>query len=287
LIANPSIRQAVLGFPEFSMDETTTDKDWEYFGKTDPYWAVLTEERFRQANLDAAALTEFFASGERYVAWVLGKVRAHLDSNFKPARALDFGCGVGRLALSLASECEFVVGADVSESMLGQARLHAAQREISNLSLVRADDKLSGIGGSFDLINSYIVFQHIPSERGQRLFQALVDRLNIGGVGAIHFTYSKSAFDTDPANGWSAFRAETGGQAARKPRRRWSTFPWRRVEAAVQPPSMQMNPYMLNPIFHVLQLAGIRRVYLELTDHGGEYGVILFFQKQSDQSYSA
>lgn len=30
----------------------TTDHDWESFAKEDPYWAVLTQERFRNQNLN-------------------------------------------------------------------------------------------------------------------------------------------------------------------------------------------------------------------------------------------
>jgi hypothetical protein len=41
------------------------------FGKDDPYFGVLTAEKFRKKNLDRAALSEFFASGEDHVAHIL------------------------------------------------------------------------------------------------------------------------------------------------------------------------------------------------------------------------
>ena len=40
------------------------DESWRKFGKTDPYFGVLTADRFRKENLDEAALRDFFASGE-------------------------------------------------------------------------------------------------------------------------------------------------------------------------------------------------------------------------------
>lgn len=44
-------------------------------------------------------------------------------------------------------------------------------------------------------------------------------------------------------------------------------------------PEMQMNPYNLNEIFFIIQTAGASNIYIEFTDHGGELGVCLCFQK--------
>ena len=44
-------------------------------------------------------------------------------------------------------------------------------------------------------------------------------------------------------------------------------------------PAMQMNPYNLSELGFLLQSAGIRRFHADFTDHGGELGVFLFFQK--------
>ncbi len=47
---------------------------------------------------------------------------------------------------------------------------------------------------------------------------------------------------------------------------------------------MQMNPYNLREILFCLQRFGVQRFYAEFTDHGGELGVFLFFQKPIDCS---
>ena len=44
-------------------------------------------------------------------------------------------------------------------------------------------------------------------------------------------------------------------------------------------PEMQMNAYHMNEVLFLIQRAGVRRFHAELTDHGGELGVIIFFQK--------
>src|SRR6201992_2187906 len=48
---------------------------WSQFGSTDPYWSVLTDERFRSKNMtDEASIEAFYATGQgellRLEAWL-------------------------------------------------------------------------------------------------------------------------------------------------------------------------------------------------------------------------
>ncbi len=104
------------------MATNNTDHDWESFGKNDPYWAVLTQDRFRKKVLDETARRDFFLSGEKYIDWVFWMIHKHVDSEFNPGKGLDFGCGVGRLLLPIARRCQSAIGTDVSESMLLEAK---------------------------------------------------------------------------------------------------------------------------------------------------------------------
>ena len=103
--------------------EEGTDADWEQFARDEPYWSVLSDDRFKQMNLekDSEALDEFFDSGEQHVQHWFSQVERVLGiRDFAPRKGLDFGCGVGWLTLPLAQRCESVLGLDVSETMLGQ-----------------------------------------------------------------------------------------------------------------------------------------------------------------------
>ncbi len=48
-----------------------TDEDWERWGRTDPYFGVLTDERFRAGNLDTTTKAAFYDSGARDIEAVL------------------------------------------------------------------------------------------------------------------------------------------------------------------------------------------------------------------------
>lgn len=45
------------------MLKNRTDRDWERIGKSNPYYGVVTEEKYRSANLTESLKEDFFRSG--------------------------------------------------------------------------------------------------------------------------------------------------------------------------------------------------------------------------------
>lgn len=162
------------------MSGSQTDQDWEYFGKTDPYWAVVTNKSFHKENLDNQTREFFFRTGEEYISHIFDVIHSCIVPDFQPQRALDFGSGVGRLVVPLAIRSNQVVGVDVSDSMLKEAQQVVRERGLTNVQFVKGDDALSAVTGSFDLLNSYIVLQHIPTERGIKILRRLVTLVREG-----------------------------------------------------------------------------------------------------------
>jgi ubiquinone/menaquinone biosynthesis C-methylase UbiE len=77
--------------------------------------------------------------------------------------ALDFGCGVGRMARSLASHFESYTGVDISEPMIAQAREWNFDCTQCRFILNTTGDLRVFDNASFDLIHSRFVLQHLPS----------------------------------------------------------------------------------------------------------------------------
>jgi SAM-dependent methyltransferase len=221
------------------------------------------------------------------VRHVLHTCRRQFDRNFKPQRALDFGCGVGRLLVGFAEQVTTVVGVDVSEAMLAEARLNCDRHGHAQVELLLSDDQLSRVEGQFDLIHSVIVFQHIEPVRGRQIAGRLIDLLAPGGIAALHFTYAKAWF------------ADSCGQAPAAPPasppaplsapRRWLSP----LRAALRPrpayngsdttadadPVMEMHSYPMNELMYLIQACGARTTHLEFTDHGGELGTVMYFRR--------
>ncbi|MEI8572419.1 class I SAM-dependent methyltransferase [Methylomonas sp. LW13] len=170
-----------------------TDKDWEQWGAADPYFGVLSSDEFRKDRLDARAKDEFFASGRRHIERVFQLISENFGHAFFPNTALDFGCGVGRLVLTLAERTERTVGIDISPSMIAEALDNTKYAGITNVSFVLSDDALTNVVGEFSFVHSCIVLQHIPWARGRLILQQLADRVEPGGYLAVHFLTSSSA----------------------------------------------------------------------------------------------
>lgn len=150
---------------------------------------MVGSARYSRAQLGTERRREFFESGESDVEHVFRIIGDHIDPHFRPRRALDFGCGVGRLLPALARRCNDVVGVDIADSMLAEAARNC--ESVAGVKLVKGDDLLSRVEGSFDLIHSYLVFQHIPAARGTAIVARLAQRLEPGGIAALEFLFAR------------------------------------------------------------------------------------------------
>jgi 2-polyprenyl-3-methyl-5-hydroxy-6-metoxy-1,4-benzoquinol methylase len=153
----------------------------------DPYFAVVTDPRYHKEQLDSTRRGQFFATGRRQLDRLLGEIEQCTGAPPATTRALDFGCGVGRLTLPLAERCDHVYGVDVSTSMLQEAARNATEQNVNNVAWVETR-QLAELSGQYDLVVSTIVFQHIPVREGERLFATLIQGLRPGGCGAISVT---------------------------------------------------------------------------------------------------
>jgi 2-polyprenyl-3-methyl-5-hydroxy-6-metoxy-1,4-benzoquinol methylase len=143
------------------------------------------------AELEGEQRERFFAQGYRQVANLAGEIEAHTGCTLDSRRALDFGCGRGRMAIPLGERCEHVYGVDVGREALRQADSNAKRLNVSNVEWLEAN-RLDELSGRYDLVVSFWVFQHIPSREGERLFAKILHGLRPGGVGAVHFTLRPS-----------------------------------------------------------------------------------------------
>ena len=251
----------------------STDTDWDKWGETDPYFGVLSSDEYRAGNLSEEHRAKFFDSGSDYIDRMLATVREHLDSDFEPVSALDFGCGVGRLVIPLANVATTVVGVDVSDHMLAESASNCVQRKVENVSFVKSDDDLTQLQGSFDLIHSCLVLQHIPTKRGMKLIEALLCHLQPGGVVAIQFYYRCDA----PKWIRALVKLRYKLPIANMVRNILRGQPWRE-------PAMQLHTYSLEEITSKLKAVGANSIYLHPFAYGEFQSVALYAQKAKESN---
>jgi 2-polyprenyl-3-methyl-5-hydroxy-6-metoxy-1,4-benzoquinol methylase len=155
-----------------------TRKNWDRFGKTDPFYAILSEKDKSGGRWNKA---EFFKTGEKEISDALGYI-ASKNLPLRHARALDFGCAVGRLTQALAPHFEEVIGVDIAASMIKLARKHNRYRTKCKYFLNKEDDLKLFPDNHFDFIYSNIVLQHMEPQYAGKYIREFVRVLTPEGV---------------------------------------------------------------------------------------------------------
>jgi len=135
-------------------------KNWETLGKTRPLCAILNDAAKQKSGWK---LEEFFATGVQEIEGVLNDA-ARLGLELRRGRALDFGCGVGRLTQALARHFDEVHGVDIASSMIERAREHNRHGARCQFHSNAKPDLSLFPDEFFDFIYSNITLQHIAPE---------------------------------------------------------------------------------------------------------------------------
>jgi trans-aconitate methyltransferase len=235
-----------------------TDADWIAIAGTQPYFGVLANEQYLADRITPASIDEFYESGRPDIEHVVARLQ-QMSGDFRPATAIDFGCGVGRLTFAMAKYCDRVIGIDVAEGMLSVGREQARRRGIDNSEFL---DSLPD--GPIEWVNSLIVFQHIPPVRGYEILAELLDRLVPGGFLSVHLTFfhdERHAAEINRDIADYRYDGETVDVLSTRP---------------PSPGEMSMYDYDLNRVMRHVFLAGFTPLTIDHIDHGGCHGAWIF-----------
>ena len=147
-------------------------RDWEEMAAIDPLWAIISVPEKRFGNWE---INEFLRTGQEEISRLMQSA-AELALPQQRRRAIDFGCGVGRLTRALRDYFPECCGVDISTGMLQKAReLTPVFRE--------ANDLRSFPVQHADFIYSSLVLQHQPDEKHvTALIEDMVRVLAPGGL---------------------------------------------------------------------------------------------------------
>lgn len=248
------------------MSRSSEARSWEAWGREDPYYGVLSVDRFRKGD----HREEFFQSGREYVDRTL----ARYERRFGPplaGPALDYGCGVGRLTLPLAERFGAATGVDIAPSMLAEARRNALAVGCGRAAFVEGDDP-DAAPGLFAFVNCYIVLQHVPRKAGFVLLAKLLDKVAPGGGCLIQVNVRRPG----------------------SPLRR-ALYALRFAIPALRPllnvlagrpaadPNVRMEEYPLDEVLRAFSRAGMSDVVVASEDHAGSLAVTLLACKADCQ----
>lgn len=153
-------------------------KNWNAFGKTDPLWAILTVSEKMGNKWE---IEEFFRTGVQEIDTVMGHVRS-LNYQVTHQRALDFGCGVGRLSQALANHFEEVAGIDIAPSMIELAQRYNRHGDKCKYYMNKENNLKIFNDNEFDFIYTNIVLQHMKPEYSTKYLEEFLRLLKKGGA---------------------------------------------------------------------------------------------------------
>jgi ubiquinone/menaquinone biosynthesis C-methylase UbiE len=153
-------------------------QNWDGLARTNPLWAILTTGS-RKGN--KWEIEEFWKTGSRQVKALM----EHLGSvgvKLQYPKALDFGCGVGRLTQPLAEYFDEVCGVDIAPSMIDLAKSYNQKGPRCNYYLNETDNLGIFPDASFDFVVSFITLQHMEPQYAEKYIKEFLRVLKLGGT---------------------------------------------------------------------------------------------------------
>lgn len=172
--------------------------DWNARAREDAHYYVA----FGRHNQDDE---EFFATAHEVVYGLEYELKRLGPGSRRARRALEIGCGPGRLLRPLSRHFGEIHGVDVSDEMVVRARANLHGIPHAHVHRSTAADLRQFADASFDFVYSYAVFQHIPDRSVVDSYLAEAHRvLKIGGL--LWFQVNGLPDQQLPADTWSGVR---------------------------------------------------------------------------------
>jgi SAM-dependent methyltransferase len=192
------------------MELSDWQRNWDRLGKDDPLWAVLTDPTKKGGRWDPS---EFFQTGVAEIEQVAARLTT-LGLPLPQGKALDFGCGVGRLSAALAAYCAEVHGVDISPSMVEHARRVNRCPDKCQFHLNSSSDLALFPMGSFDFVYSNIALMHIEPRFSKGYMAEFMRVLRPGGIAVFQLLSAKFPRNLVPQPLVDAYRKLKHGDAA-------------------------------------------------------------------------
>ena len=155
---------------------------WDDWAQVDPLWAIMTDPAKLHGQWD---LDEFFRTGQETIDAVM--VEAHkLGLPAESHRAIDFGCGIGRLTRAISTHFDHTCGLDVAPTMIAEAQRLNSEIPGCEFAVQDGDDLARFANGAVDFVCCLLVLQHIPSRPAiERYLREFMRILAPGGLAII------------------------------------------------------------------------------------------------------
>lgn len=166
-------------------------KIWTEYGNNDPFWSVITSEKFRLEKIESTK-DEFYSSGKNTCLQFIECLKRNDFIISKNMTCLELGCGTGRVTAHLATYFDKVLACDISKPHIKLAEENL--KDIKNIEYINVvtPNELLDIK-KVDVIFTVIVLQHNTPPLIHEYIKNLLSILKNGGVAYFQVpTYKKN-----------------------------------------------------------------------------------------------
>ncbi|MDQ8197452.1 class I SAM-dependent methyltransferase [Pelagicoccus enzymogenes] len=169
-------------------------KSWDCFAEERPYWAVLTTSDWTEKD-------PFYKSGQNDVDEILREAKS-CGIEISQGKAIDFGCGLGRLTYPLCGYFDEVLALDISARMIEQAKHHEKCPKNAVFQVLQTSDLKLVSSNSYDFILSLIVLQHMPKRFMKAYIQEFARVCKPGGTIVFQVPVHRDKIETPKDTLW-------------------------------------------------------------------------------------
>ena len=163
------------------------------------YWSVLSADEYRGV-LSEDQIKDFLATGNVDVRRI-SRICEEVNFKFEECTEfLDYGCGVGRLAVNLPGSIKKINCVDFSSPHLQEAELNFSRLGISGkhqMYKLEAISDLESLPDNQNIIHSFIVLQHNTPPVIEKTVLSLLRLLSTGGIAILHIPIAKASYEFD------------------------------------------------------------------------------------------
>lgn len=155
---------------------------WEAFSQANAEFYILTKKGVDYSKPEGQEL--FYSSGVQTTVTYLARVEKYLNCAEK---ALEIGCGIGRLTFPHAKVFKEIFAVDISTTMLAKLNRNANTNMVLNIKTF-TPNQCWDIPKNLDYVYSWLTFQHIQELSViENYIQRIGKALKKQGVAQLHF----------------------------------------------------------------------------------------------------
>lgn len=165
------------------------NKYWNKIANDEPYWGVLTNNMFKNVNIEQNK-NKYFLTGLDNKKFMFNYLDKLSWSLVKYNNILEIGCGTGRISVHTTPLCKKQYCVDISDKYIELCKYELELYGSNNFEMVNYSNFYKpDIFENVALIYTFITLQHNPPNEILKIVKKICELLMKDGIAFVHIPY--------------------------------------------------------------------------------------------------